>query len=192
MLAKIEKTGSAASFQVVGQRQSCEMVRMKRSKAKWCCTLLAGMAMLNGVSAQIRASQVFEDWLVTCQTAGTAKSCAMSQTLTEASSTQIALVWIIEMNADGRAKAIVRTPLGVLLPEGVHVSIGNGGQTDVPFRFCGANSCTAEFVFGEDWLSRVRSASAITVDFMSLAGQPVSLGLSLKGFRAAYEYISVP
>lgn len=163
---------------------------MTRAKASWCIALLLAFAGEECVQAQTRTSKMFEDWLATCQVAGGPQSCAMSQTLTEVSTTAIALMWIIDPAADGSMKAIIRTPLGVLLTEGVKVRIGDSQPRKVPFRFCSGHFCTAELAFGADWLSKIRNATVITVDFMSLAGQPVSLDLSLKGFLAAYEYIS--
>ncbi len=83
--------------------------------------LVPFLTIASAGEAQTRIEKTFSDWLVTCQETEVTKTCLMSQTLTDSASKQMALVWVVNKGADGSTKAMVHTPLGVLLPEGLKI-----------------------------------------------------------------------
>jgi invasion protein IalB len=154
------------------------------------CRLLAAAIftlLVTGVQAQTRIEKKFDAWMVACQEAET-KSCALSQTLSDAKTQRTVLALVVAKGLEGRTRAVVRTPTGVLLPEGLTLTANGIDPVKAIFRFCGPRACTADFQLDDAWLGILREQAEITVGFKSMAGEPFNIKVSLKGFAAAYDY----
>ncbi|MFQ5438207.1 MAG: invasion associated locus B family protein, partial [Paracoccaceae bacterium] len=83
-------------------------------------------------------------------------------------------------------------PLGVMLPNGMVFAVDDKKPKQYPFAFCSNVGCVARVGFTALELESLRSGSngKITIRMINNPGQPIDIGLSLKGFSAAFAALS--
>jgi invasion protein IalB len=79
----------------------------------------------------------------------------------------------------------VRTPLPLLLPDGVTLTIGAGPPLHLPWRTCIVGACEAALPLGDDLVAELRRARGGTAEFTLVDASRVRLPFSLLGFSAA-------
>ena len=108
----------------------------------------------------------------------------------------VAEVSILKLPEDAEADAgvTVVTPLGTLLPQGVVMQIDSGEQRQYPFAWCSQVGCFARFGLARPSIDAMKRGNAgkLTLHAVAAPEQPVTLALSLAGFTAAYDALTVP
>lgn len=130
------------------------------------------------------------DWELRCAEGGAQEVCYLSQVLNNEEGDPL-LRAVVRRIDGGRAQAIltVQAPLGVVLPEGLAMSIDGSEPQAAPFLYCLPNGCYAQVAVAQEGLNRLRrGANAnITVYSVQQPETPVRTPLSLMGFTAGYD-----
>ena len=80
--------------------------------------------------------------------------------------------------------ALLSLPLGISLPPGVSIRIGDAQPTRVLVERCEPNGCRAGLKLSEDLLTQLREGTQLTVTFHDAERRPIEVPLSLDGFEA--------
>jgi invasion protein IalB len=136
----------------------------------------------------------FGDWQVRCAPEG--DECFIYQLALDNEKNPVAEVSILKLPEEAEADAgvTVVTPLGTLLPQGVVVQIDSGEQRSYPFAWCSQVGCFARFGLARPSIDAMKRGNAgkLTLHAVAAPEQPVTLALSLTGFTAAYDALTVP
>lgn len=161
---------------------------------------LASMAIAAPSSAQAPAAQpspagpprtetvVYENWTVTCRdnlSKGAKKICSANLRIANNQTRQNILIWEIGNDAAGKPIFALRTPLGVMIKDGVQLTIDAGKARKVDYILCDANGCEAAGLFDAALSRELAGGSEASVGFMMTNGQPVRLKVPLKGAAQA-------
>lgn len=134
------------------------------------------------------------DWEVRCLPDG--NDCFLYQLALDETENPVAEFSMVRLPAGGEATAgvTVVTPLGTLLPAGLVLQIDSAQARQYDFTFCSQVGCFARFGLAEDAIAAMKRGRSGRLQLVSIGApeQPVSLGLSLIGFTAAYDSLEVP
>lgn|GEM_PF-434765 len=131
-------------------------------------------------------------WEVACPPAGT--NCAMAQIGNDATGTPVLEMVIRKLEeplevGENTAIAVldVITPLGVVLTEGLAVSIDGGAEESAPFQICTEQGCLVREPIDADLIARFKRGNSAVVSVIAAAQGEVQSTLSLSGFTKAYD-----
>lgn len=80
----------------------------------------------------------------------------------------------------------ITVPLGVLLPNGLNMTIDGDDLGTVGFLTCFVDGCMTQVTLTADVLSSMKAGNAASITIYDTVGQPASLPLSLSGFTAGW------
>lgn len=134
----------------------------------------------------------FGAWDVACPPDG--KNCAMAQIGNDTGGTPV-LEMVIRKLAEplevGDRTAIavldVITPLGVVLTEGLAVTIDGGRKESAPFQICTEQGCLVREPIDNDLITRFKRGNSALVSVVAANQGEVKATLSLSGFTKAYD-----
>jgi invasion protein IalB len=134
----------------------------------------------------VAEEQTFRDWRLDC----TGGVCGAYTRIDAADGTEVLRVALA-----GTPRVLsFSTPLGLHLPDGLLVTIGESAERAIPWRTCAPEmGCVAETPVDADLLAALRRERGGLAGFTLVEGVPVRLGFSLMGFaaaRAALEGVS--
>ena len=93
---------------------------------------------------------------------------------------------VIEPGKDKRMLIVV--PQGFLLPPGVRLQVDQNEPLPGQYITCMSNTCQAEAKITDDFVTQMKRGANLVVAVATLPeGQGRGVGLSLKGFTAAYD-----
>ena len=168
---------------------------MKRRNALLSLVLL--LSATGGASAQqqpstptlpvpSRTTANYEDWVVRCESGRDGKICESVQALAGPDGRIIAQVVIGRSAGAASDKIFVELPLGVWLPDGVAIRIGDKLTASLTFRRC-LQSCLADADLPKQSLDTlVNTSQPISLGFSEGPGRPATLLISAKGLRNAH------
>lgn len=81
----------------------------------------------------------------------------------------------------------VITPLGVVLTEGLSLTIDNGESAIAPFQVCTEQGCLVREPIAEELINRLKQGSSAEVTVVAANQGVVSSKVSLSGFTAAFN-----
>ena len=136
-----------------------------------------------------RLTEVFGDWTVRCRTTDNGNDCRAQQIRTRGDNNVRTLSLYLRTSGDG-SRATVIVPLGVALPAGVTVKVGDDTVAQVAFAICRQAGCVAQMPLDETRLAAFRAGTTGTVLVRAGNGSPVELPISLTGFTRAWERLS--
>ena len=138
-----------------------------------------------------RPVEKFEDWFKECEMITDEKGaqieiCQISQTLLDKETDQPMMKIAVGYVPDKEQPvAVITLPLGIFLPPGIELQIdGKGKVGRLPFNTCLPSGCQAGVQLDEDFVSRMKQGSQMTVTFGNPQGKGVAAPVSLKGFTA--------
>lgn len=136
----------------------------------------------------------FDDWEVRCAPQG--EDCFLYQLALDQGKNPVAEVSLVKLPASSEAAAgvTVVSPLGTLLTTGVTLQIDSGEKRQYPFAWCSQVGCFARFGVAQQSIDALKRGNAGTLTLVSVnrPDAPVILGISLKGFTAAFDSLETP
>lgn len=138
------------------------------------------------------------DWEVRCLEApeGQEDPCQMFQRLNDQNGNPTADINIFDLpdGADIVAGATIVTPLQTLLTAQVTVTVDSNEPRRYPYAFCDATGCFSRMGFQADDIARMRRGAKATIIVVPAQApdQAAELTMSLTGFTAAYQAVTVP
>ncbi|MDD9709156.1 invasion associated locus B family protein [Seohaeicola sp. SP36] len=160
--------------------------------------LAMGETVADGPQAgQTYVREVSGDWSVECLKVEEGEEpCQIFQTLTDGEGNQVANMRIFKLPAGGQAEAgaLVAVPLETLLTAQLTITVDGTQPKRYPFSVCDRQGCYARIgLTAEDIASYKRGASAtVTLVPFVAPDERVEVKLSLSGFTAGYEKVTVP
>ncbi len=152
---------------------------------------VAGMAL--GAQADTRTQKSFGGWQVDCnQPDGGKEACVLQYSLVNKKDRRPIFSWAIAKgDKDGDVnKAVVRTPTGVLLSEGVNIGFEGADPVKINYLTCGPQACVAEFDFTAQWSKALSGNDKVVVNLKAANQKPVKFEIDLKQFSDAYAYFN--
>jgi invasion protein IalB len=145
----------------------------------------------NGAGAALQRTQ-HGKWDVACDPNGA--NCAMAQIGNDSTGTPVLEVVIRKLAAplevgERTATAVldVITPLGVVLTEGLSITIDNGPKESAPFQICTEQGCLVREPVDDDLIKRLKLGGSASVSVIAANQGEVKAKLSLSGFTKAYN-----
>lgn len=137
--------------------------------------------------------ETFGAWEVACAENG---QCAMAQIGNDANGTPILEMVVRKLPepvavGDRQAIAVldIVTPLGVVLTEGVGLTIDGGRTEAAPFQICTEQGCLVREPVDADLITRLKRGNTATVGITAAAQGAITSSLSLTGFTKAYDTV---
>ncbi len=81
-----------------------------------------------------------------------------------------------------KARAVILSPLGVLLEKGVEIQVSDLKPISVPFKTCTDAGCAAIFEISDEMLDSMINGRKMLVIFHSASGREYKIEMSLGGF----------
>lgn len=154
---------------------------------------LAVSSLSPAAHADTRVQKTFGSWQVDCNENDQGKKgCALQYSLVAKKDRRPIFSWnIIKGQKDGDPnKAVIRTPTGVLLADGVNIGFEGAEPVKIAYLACGPQACVAEFDFTEQWSKALSGNDNVKVNITTLGKKPIKYDIDLKQFSAAYEYFN--
>ncbi len=136
-------------------------------------------------------------WELRCLKTGTPEEdpCQMYQLMDDGQGAPVAEFSLFRLPGEGRAKAgaTVIVPLETALPNQLTIQIDGGPAKRYPYAFCNQLGCYSRIGLTEEDVNTFkRGSEAVMTIIPALApDQEVKLTMSLNGFTASYEKVSV-
>lgn len=135
----------------------------------------------------------FGDWGFVCskaEEAGSRESCNLFQTALlnagqdgdESQPQRLLLTRIGYLGETERPLLLVTAPLGILLPQGISVTVGEGEPVRFAVQRCDAGGCLGFTAMTDELLEAFRKGSKAQVTFHDAQRRAINVPLSLKGF----------
>ena len=114
-------------------------------------------------------------------------ACTMTQVLVARDSNQrLIAATIFRPSPDAAALMRINLPHGILLQEGVDISIDDGAPTRVPITIADQNGSYATLELTANLVLALQGGGIINFGVKAGNGEAVRLQLSLKGFTSAF------
>jgi len=140
---------------------------------------------------QTYTREIFGDWELMCiKVAEGPEPCEIGQLILDEQATPVSDVRIFPLPQGNAAiaGATFITPLGVLLQNGVIFGVDDKAPKQYPYQFCNNVGCVARVGLTPLELQTMRKGELGTLTFRlaNAPEQPIKVGMSLKGFAAAF------
>jgi len=153
--------------------------------------LLTTSSVVYGANST-RIQKTFNNWRVDCaEVDNNNRRCALQYSLVNKKNKQVVFSWVVvpkTKESSGQPQAVIRTPVGVALNDGISVVFAGSEPIKVPYKTCGARGCIAEVDFSDAWIKAFGSKPTVTVNYKAVTGTPIKHDLDLKNFQEAYAY----
>jgi invasion protein IalB len=140
-------------------------------------------------------TKAYEDWQMECTAADKAhaSSCFVFQRIIMKDRKLVALtaaVIITKQQQQEKASAVLRfvAPFGVSLPPGLAFVVDSNPQIDLKYQVCVQKGCMADLPLDDAIVAKIKNGKTARVAYQAPdQAEPYVIGLSLKGFTAAYD-----
>ena len=142
-------------------------------------------------ASSTRIQKTFNNWRVDCAEVDNKSRCALQYSLVNKKNKQVVFSWMVmPKNKDNPSppQAVIRTPTGVALSDGISVVFAGAEPIKVQYKTCGTSGCIAEVDFSDAWVKAFGSKPTVTVNYKAVSGTPIKHDLDLKNFQEAYAY----
>ncbi len=154
--------------------------------------IAASLSAVGGAYAQGAVRAKHGDWETRCETPPGAayEQCAVLLSVVDQDRPNLTMVVIVLNTADRKARLMrVIAPLGVLLPAGVSLQIGDSDAGRLSFLQCLANGCIAQLALDDALIDKLKAGKTMTLGIFQTPEQGVGVPASLAGFKEAYEQL---
>ena len=133
-----------------------------------------------------KTGQKYGDWTIGCnKPKGADKEiCSIEQNVLNKEGKTVVAIAIGYPPKQPEPIAIIRMPLGILLPAGMGIKLENGEISRAPIQRCTKEGCIAAIKLNKDLLSNLKKGDKAQVLFAITKDRTLAATLSLKGFTA--------
>ena len=146
---------------------------------------------------QAYSKEKFGDWDMRCLRTENPDDdpCQMYLLVNDQAGNPVSEVSMFRLPGDGQAKAgaTIVVPLETALQDRLTIQIDGGAAKQYPFSFCNRLGCYARIGFTDDDIAAYKRGAVANLVIKAIVnpGENVVLPLSLTGFTAAFENVSV-
>lgn len=166
---------------------------MTRTAAIAVIAASAWAAVASDANAVTRVQKTFGAWQVDCtERENNQKNCSLQYSLVTKKDKRPVFSWtIVRRGKEGALnKAVLRTPTGVRLADGVSVGFEGAEQVKIEYLTCGPRACVAEFDFTDDWFKALASKKKVLVNYKAANDKPIKHDIDLNQFSAAFDFFT--
>lgn len=155
--------------------------------------IVAGVAALTGMAFSAAFAQpetasekaVFDNWQYNCE----GGVCQAVLTLADNKTNERLVSWSFVYDPpNDRLSAVITLPLGVALPVGLGVQLGDDQNLTWPFQVCDAEGCRAVAVIDEVTEAALGEAEEVQIRFVPYGAKgAVAVPIPMQGFEEAKE-----
>jgi invasion protein IalB len=139
-----------------------------------------------------RIQKSFNNWRVDCaEIEAKSRRCALQYSLVSKKSKKVVFSWSVipkTKEATSPPQAVILTPTGVALGDGISVVFAGAEPIKVQYKTCGVRGCIAEVDFSDAWVKAFGSKPTVTVNYKAASGTPIKHDVDLKNFQEAYAF----
>ena len=131
-------------------------------------------------------TDAFDDWVINCVEQEGKKACEMKQSLLNSNKALVAVLSLAK-KTDGTILFQIALPHLLDLTRPVELTVDDKKLSSHPFNFCNKIAC---FVIPADidkLMTAFRKGNSGQIKSVTITGEPIVLGFSLKGFSSAVE-----
>jgi invasion protein IalB len=143
--------------------------------------------VIEAAAAEPEPQQVFGQWSLRCERRATERCSIVQDVVTRASGQRVVRVTIALLPGATEPIALFILPLGISLPPGASLTIGDGEPVHFPIERCEPEGCRGGLKLGATLLEALKKAPSAELIFHDRQRQPIRVALSLEGFGPALE-----
>lgn len=129
-----------------------------------------------------------DNWLKVCEPLESGENaCLMRQVVLNNNQFLGSFVLRDDPGQESRLFAVAAVPLGVILPFGMTWQIDGGQPVRVPFMLCDPQSCSAQLVINEAYVSSLKRGAELILTAKNRQNQDLTVRINLAGFTSVYE-----
>jgi invasion protein IalB len=150
-----------------------------------------GAAPFQSVSIPDASESATAKWRVTCGGPQDRTRCLVTQSIYGSKSKQPLLVAIIERDPATKLPVLLlRLPLGVYLPTGVSLGVGDQPRKGIKVETCIQSGCAARSLVSEDEIAALREGAKLSVAVRDRTRKVVNFEFPGGGFAEAYAKLN--
>ncbi len=157
---------------------------------------MMGMAQAQSADGPSSLTETYQSWRVNCvmpaaiegQAAPT-RICEMMQELRQQNNGQRLLTMALQPAQEGASLTIL-APFGLLLSEGVKITVAGEAVAQGGFRTCLPGGCVSIISLTQGALDTFSAGDTATITMLGTNGQEIALAVSLAGFAAAWNRLN--
>lgn len=159
-----------------------------------------GLSLGEEAQPEPYARETFGDWALQClripgQEDTSKEPCQLFQALKDPQGGNVAEVTLFKLPSGGKAiaGANILVPLETMLTEPVTIAVDGGKARRYPYQFCSPIGCFARIGFTAQDINAMKKGANASVTIVPAVApdQKVKLNMSLSGFTAGYDAVSV-
>lgn len=128
---------------------------------------------------------IYDRWTVTCQDNGSARKACSAALRIVNNQQQIVILWQIGVGDDGQIKAMMQTPTGVMIQNGVDLKIGDANVGRLQYSACVPQNCEASGAMDDHLIKAITAAKDMMVTIRAKDGRDVNFKFPLQGIDKA-------
>lgn len=171
-------------FRPVWQQKQIKPASAQKSKAQPARQQLAE----NQPSDTARTeTTIYDRWTVTCRSAESdraKRACSAALRIVD-NQQQLVILWEIGRGADGRIRASMQTPTGVMVQKGVDLKVGEARVGKFDYAACVPQNCEAGGAMDGTQIRKMATASEMTITIHAKDGRDVNFKFPMKGLDKA-------
>ncbi|KLN60280.1 hypothetical protein WH96_13990 [Kiloniella spongiae] len=140
-----------------------------------------------------RSTERFGDWTALC-TVNEPLSCHINHIIVFGDNPNPVLALDIGHPSENPASTImiITLPLGIRLPSGFRIQVGDNIKRQYPFIRCLRSGCQSEIQFDDELRDSFKRGTQGRVIFSDAVNKKIEIPFSLKGFTKAYGRVTNP
>ena len=131
-------------------------------------------------------TDAFDDWAINCVEQEGKKACEMKQSLLNSNKALVAVL-SLGKKSDGSILFQLALPHLLDLTRPVELTVDDNKLSSYPFNFCNKAACFVIPAETDKLMAAFRKGNAGQIKSVTITGEPIVLGFSLKGFSSAVE-----
>lgn len=153
----------------------------------------AADAPVRAQAAEDNGIRKFGDWTMSCRpaAAGAPPFCVLREDIIwRQTGKRVVSIALRRPKSQQSYVMSVTAPLGILLPAGLTLIVGEEEVVRFPLRICNVNGCQGSFALSDKVRDRLAGATFGEVVFRQPNGRPLRVEFSLRGFKEAYAALT--
>jgi invasion protein IalB len=161
---------------------------MKKAVLTFCAVamLLPVQLLAEAKPDRRTTTDAFDDWAINCIEQEDKRLCEMKQNLLNQNQALVAVLSLAK-KPDGNMLFQIALPHLLDLTKPVAIIVDDKQLATPPFNFCNKTACFVVPADAESLIKAFRKGNSGRIQSVTITGEPIVLGFSLKGFSAAID-----